>query len=62
VNTAEEESTMETFLGVLVFAAFLFVQVKAILAVQAAGERRDSPAYDAIRRDRGAKAIWDSAN
>jgi hypothetical protein len=53
---------MGTLLGVLIFAAFLFTLVRAVVAVQAEGDRRDSPAYGAIRRDRGAKVIWDSAN
>jgi hypothetical protein len=50
---------METLLGGLVFAAYLFLQVAAVIAIQTG---RQSQAYDAIRRDRGANVIWDSAN
>ena len=50
---------METLLGGLAFAALLLVQVAAVVAVQAG---RQSQAHDAIRRDRGASVIWDSAN
>jgi hypothetical protein len=53
---------MEALLGGLVFAAFLFAQIAAVVAVQAEANRGRSPAYDAIRRDRGARVIWDSAN
>jgi hypothetical protein len=53
---------METLLGGLVFAAFLLAQVAAVVAVQAERNGRQSQAYDAIRRDRGANVIWDSAN
>lgn len=53
---------MEMLLGGLVFAVFLFAQVAAVVAVQAERTSGRSQAYDAIRRDRAAKVIWDSAN
>ena len=53
---------METLLGGVAFAVFLLAQVAAIVAVHGASKVGQSPAYDAIRRDRGARAIWDSAN
>lgn len=53
---------METLLAGLVFAVFLFAQVAAVMAVHGANNSRKSEAYDAIRRDRGARAIWDAAN
>ena len=45
-----------------VFAIFLVVQIAAIIAVQGMNGSQKSQAHDAIRRDRGASAIWDSAN
>ena len=53
---------MEALLGALVFAAFLLAQVAAVVAVVAERNSGQSQAYDAIRRDRGASVIWDSAN
>jgi hypothetical protein len=53
---------MEVLLGGLLFAAFLFAQVAAVVAVQAERNSGRSQAYDAIRRDRGASVIWDSAS
>ena len=53
---------METLLGGLAFVGFLLAQVAAVVAVQAASNSGQSQAYDAIRRDRGASVIWDSAN
>lgn len=53
---------METLLAGLAFAVFLVAQIAAVVAVQAANNDRRSPAADAIRRDRGASVIWDSAN
>lgn len=53
---------METFAAGLAFAVFLLAQVTAVVAVRAANNGGHSQAYDAIRRDRGARAIWDSAN
>ncbi|HMK02082.1 MAG TPA: hypothetical protein VK777_16470 [Reyranella sp.] len=53
---------METLLAGLAFAVFLVAQTAAVVAVQAAKNDRQSPASGAIRRDRGASVIWDSAN
>ena len=53
---------METLLAGLAFAVFLFAQLAAVMAVHAANNNGKSEACDAIRRDRGAHAIWDSAN
>jgi len=53
---------METLLAGLVFMGFLVAQIAAVVAVQAAKDDRRSPAAAAIRRDRGASVIWDSAN
>jgi hypothetical protein len=53
---------METLVAGLVFAVFLLAQIAAVIAVQATNNSRHSRAHDAIRRDRGASVIWDSAN
>ena len=53
---------MATLLGGVAFAAFLFAPTAAVVAIQAAKNDRQSPASGAIRRDRGASVIWDSAN
>jgi hypothetical protein len=53
---------METLLAGLVFAVFLLAQVAAVVAVHTANNSRQAQAHDAIRRDRGASVIWDSAN
>lgn len=53
---------METLLAGLAFAVFLVAQIAAVIAVHAAKDDRQSPASAAIRRDRGASVIWDSAN
>ena len=53
---------METFLGGLLFILFLAGAMAAIFAIRAERSGGRSPAYDAIRRDRGARVIWDSAN
>lgn len=53
---------METLLAGLAFAVVLAAQTAAVVAVQAAKDERWSPASAAIRLDRGASVIWDSAN
>lgn len=53
---------METLIAGVVFAVFLIAQVAAVVAVHRANSGRQSQAYDAIRRDRAARAIWDAAN
>jgi hypothetical protein len=61
---------MATFFGGLAFAVFLIAQIAAVIAVNRVNStsRNTGPntgrsdAFDAIKRDRGAKAIWDSAN
>jgi hypothetical protein len=53
---------MEAFLGVLLFVLLLAATMAAVVAIQAERGNGRSPAYDAIRRDRGARVIWDSAN
>ena len=53
---------LETVLGGVAFAIFLFSQIAAVIAVSAARDSGQSPAHDAIRRDRGARVIWDPAN
>ncbi len=53
---------METLLAGLVFAVFLLAQIAAVVAVRAMKDGHQSPIHDAIRRDRGAGVIWDSAN
>src|SRR5262245_39718692 len=57
-----ERSMMEMLLSGLIFVAFLLAQIAAVVAVQAQRNSAQSQAYDAIRRDRGASVIWDSAN
>jgi hypothetical protein len=53
---------METLLAGLAFAVFLVAQTAAVVAVQAANNDRQLPAADAIRRDRGDRVAWGSAN
>jgi len=53
---------MATILGGLAFAVFLIAQIAAVIAVNRMTRTRRSEALDGIQRDRGAKAIWDSAN
>ena len=53
---------METLLVGVAFAVFLAVHIAAVVAVQATKKIAESPASEAIRRDRGSSVIWDSAN
>ncbi|HEX9555073.1 MAG TPA: hypothetical protein VF991_01175 [Reyranella sp.] len=53
---------MATILGGLAFAVFLIAQIAAVMAVNRVNNTRRPDAFDAIRRDRGARVIWDSAN
>jgi hypothetical protein len=49
---------METLLGGLVFAAFLLAQIAAVIGVRSDGS---SNAHEAIRSDRDASMVWNSA-
>jgi len=52
---------MGMLLGGLAFAAFVFA-VAAVVAVNAERTTRRPDAFDGIRRDRHARAIWDSGS
>ena len=51
---------MDTLIGGLAFAAFLFAQVAAVVAAHAQRRSRGSDAFEAIRLDPRARVIWDS--
>jgi hypothetical protein len=52
---------MGMLLGALAFAAFVFA-VAAVVAVHTERNTRRSDAFDGIRRDHRARAIWDSGS
>jgi hypothetical protein len=56
------ESTLEILLGGFLFGLFLVAQVAAVIAVQAERADHNSPAFDAMRCDHGARAIWGAAS
>jgi hypothetical protein len=58
-EATSEESTMETLLGALAFAAFVLAQVAAVVAVHAESERRQPHPFDATRLDPRARVIQD---
>jgi hypothetical protein len=53
---------MDMLLGGLAFAAFVFAQVAAVVAVHAERNTRRSDAFDGTRRDHRARTIWDSGS
>ena len=53
---------MEALLGGFLFAAFVFAQIAAVVAVHSEGRSRRSDVLDAIRRDPSARATWASGN
>jgi hypothetical protein len=58
-DSTSEESTMETLLGALAFAAFMLAQVAAVVAVHAERERRQPAPFDATRLDLRARVVSD---
>jgi hypothetical protein len=57
-----EESTMDTLLCGLAFAAFILAQVAAVVAVHAESNIRQSNAFDAARFDRRTRLILESGS
>ena len=53
---------MDALLAGLLFAAFLFAQIAAVVAVHSESRSRQPDALDAIRRDQRARATWASGN
>jgi hypothetical protein len=53
---------MEALLGGLLFAAFIFAQIAAVVAVHSESRSRQSDALEAIRRDQSARATWASGS
>jgi hypothetical protein len=53
---------MTTLLGGLVFAAFLFAQIAAVVAIQSNRTGRGSDAFEAIRLDQCARVTWETGD